>query len=260
MTRARGKDGTFSFQTKTLAGWHVGSLGNRIRRALTKNHVPWAEGLVFLHQIRGVKSSSGHTPNREAAIASLDEFLDEHRLTVDCRTEGHWWIDVGLEIASQDELCLAFRTDSHLHIVKEVLEISSRHADRITSLGSSKYIRDLTSHLTSVSGCRISPGARAQGPHQAVYLQMYTTDKSLTYRQDGSHFGKFLTGQDIIKNKADDFCRDLYNIYRDASTENYSLARVEVRVPLSSASDVLTRINIETFRNGLVAVDRVAWW
>ncbi|KAF9472808.1 hypothetical protein BDN70DRAFT_779560, partial [Pholiota conissans] len=260
MFRARGKNGTLSFQTKTLPDWHVRYLGDAIRDALSENNVPWGNGLVFLHQIRGVKSSNGHTPTRIAAYDSLDEFCQNNDLAPNCHAEGHWWVDVGLEISSQQEECLAWRTDSHFHVVKHVLEISDRSAQRITSIGSSKYIRDLTSHLTSVSGCRISPGVRTQGPHKAAYFQMYSTDKSITYRHEGSHHGKFLRGQDILKNKADDYCHDLYELYREAATKNYSLARVEVRVPFVEAADVLVDLDIGIIRRGLVAVDPVVWW
>lgn len=89
---------------------------------------------------------------------------------------------------------------------------------------------------------------------------MYTTDKSITYRQDGSHFGKFLLGKDILKGKADDYCHDLYEVYREASVKNYSLARVEVRVPFAEAAHVLVDRDIRIFRKGLVSIDPVVWW
>ncbi len=101
---------------------------------------------------------------REAAQAAMEHLCVMNFLDEDAFLGGDWWIDVGLEISSSAKKCLAWRTDSHYHIVQEALEISGLHAARITRPGSSKYIRDMTSHLTSVSGCRISPGVRAQGP------------------------------------------------------------------------------------------------
>lgn len=195
-----------------------------------------------------------------AAEDALEELMTMNNIADNAFEEGRWWVDVGLEIASLWEDCLAWRTDSHYHVVKNVLDIRTSHARRITQPGSSKYMRDLTSHLTTVSGCRISPGVRAQGPHEAVYFQMYTTDKSITYRPDGNHFGKFLRGQDIIKGKSDDYCHDLYEVYREASEKNYSLARVEVRVPLSNTNDVLLDLDVDVFRNSLVSFDPSVWW
>ncbi|KJA13180.1 hypothetical protein HYPSUDRAFT_209763 [Hypholoma sublateritium FD-334 SS-4] len=216
--RARGKHGTLALQTKTLGKWFVRELGDAIRAALHDNNVPWGEGLIFLYQIKGVKASNGHRTSAESAKLSLNELFSKNSITQDGIERGDWWIDVGLEISSGGEECLAWRTDHHFHIVKHILSIDTSNAQRITNPGSSKYIRDLTSHLTAVAGCRISPGVRAQGPHEAIYLQMYTTDKSVIYRPEGTHFGKHLTGKEILDNKVDAYCRGLYDLYTDADT------------------------------------------
>ena len=118
----------------------------------------------------------------------------------------------------------------------------------------------MTSHLTSASGCRITPGIRAQGPYDVLYLQMYTTDKSITYRPEGTHFGKFLKGEDIIKGKAADYCYGLYELYRHAAEKNPSLARLEIRVPIVYASDVLLHMDAGRIRDALVIFDRTVWW
>lgn len=144
--------------------------------------------------------------------------------------------------------------------MKDTLCIPRRVADRITRLGSSKYVRDPTSHLTAVSGCRISPGVRAQGLYKVAYLQMYMTDKAVTYRPEGFHWGKHLTGKEILKNKAEDYCRGLYNLYCDASQKNYGHARIEVRVPIQHADKVMVDVDIDLYRRSLVSFDPVIWW
>ncbi|KAF9033679.1 hypothetical protein BDP27DRAFT_1374970 [Rhodocollybia butyracea] len=70
-------------------------------------------------------------------------------------------------------------------VVEEVLQIHSKDVVWITSLGSSKYSRDIVSHLLGVSGCQIEPGVRAAGAFEAVYFQLYSTDKALTYNPEG---------------------------------------------------------------------------
>ena len=73
---------------------------------------------------------------------------------------------------------------------------------------------DLSAHLTGLSGCRIEPGRRAEGPGEVRYLQMYTTDKSVTYHPEGRHHGKVLTGKDVLSAKEDPaFCTGLYEAY-----------------------------------------------
>ena len=262
MFRARGKHGTLALQTKTLGKWLVRELGDAIRTALRRNRVPWGEGIIFMYQIRGVKASNVHRTSARWAQLSLNELFNKNSITVEAIDRGDWWVDVGVEISSGTEECLAWRTDHHVHIVEHVLSISASNAQRITSPGSSKYIRDLTSHLTAISGCRITPGVRAEGIHEAIYLQMYTTDKAVIYRPEGAHFGKYLTGREILENKADTYCRGLYDLYTDSAYKNNSHARIEVRVPYAHAADVLVDIPSvqELFISSLIRVPTVVWW
>lgn len=260
MTRARSHNGQLSFMTKILPEWHVNLLGDKIREHLRANDLSWGEGLVFLHQIRGVKNSSQHTPQEEEGDVALEEWLDANFLKSEDLLHGDWWVDVGLQISSEKKECLAWRTDSHFHLVKEVLEIADHHADRITSINSTKYTRDMTSHLTAVSGCRISPGARAEGRFSVQYLQLYTTDKSLTYRQDQGHHGKFITCRDVLAGKAETYCDKIYDVYLAAVNDNFSLARVEVRVPIKHATSVLLGLRQNMIRQWLVSFPRVVWW
>ena len=166
--RARGKHGTLALQTKTLGKWLVRQLGDAIRTALLDNGVPWGRGLIFLFQIRGVKASNVHRTSVESAQLSLDELFFKNSITQEGIDRGEWWVDVGLEISSGEQECLAWRTDHHFHIVKHALSLNTSNAKRITTPGSSKYIRDLTSHLTAVAGCRVSPGVRARGCHHLL--------------------------------------------------------------------------------------------
>jgi hypothetical protein len=260
MFRARGHNGQLSFVTKILPEWHVNLLGDAIRENLKTNEVSWGEGLVFLHQIRGVKNSSQHTPEDDPAQVALEEWLDINSLKQEDLLLGDWWIDVGLQISSSEEECLAWRTDSHFHLVKEILRIPEHAADRITSISSSKYTRDMTSHLTAVSGCRISPGARAEGQYSVQYLQLYTTDKSVTYRQDKGHHGKFITCRDVLAGKSETYCQNLYQVYLAAMKDNFSLARIEVRVPIAHATSVLLHLQHRSISQWLVSFPRVVWW
>lgn len=65
--RARGANGRLCFQTKVLPDWLVPHLGDCIRESLTDSGHTWGEGLVFLHQIRGVKHGNTHSLSRGAA-------------------------------------------------------------------------------------------------------------------------------------------------------------------------------------------------
>ncbi|RDB15070.1 hypothetical protein Hypma_005467 [Hypsizygus marmoreus] len=261
MFRARGRNGQLSFQTKVIPEWHLSELGDCIRACLAQNGCSWGNGMVFLHQIRGVKHSSSHNLDHDASQQAFEAFIADNNLDLTAiQSTGDWWIDVGVEISSEEANCLAWRTDSHFHIVKQVCDLADHVAARITAPGSSKYTRDMVSHLPAVSGCRISPGPRARGRFDVEYLQMYTTDKSLTYRQDQGHYGKFITCKDVLNGRSKEYIQNLYQLYRNAIRSNYSLARVEVRVPLRHACTVLLDLGEELVRGSLVSFTRTVWW
>lgn len=258
MFRARGHNGTFSFQSKMIPSWSVKDLGPKIRSMLTDAGISWGKGIVFLHQIRGVKDSSLHSVSADAASQALQEFLRKESL--DGGLVGSWWIDVGLQVTSIDKDSLAWRTDSHGSIVQEIFRHGVDEAARLSSIGSSKYARDMTSHLPQVSGCRISPGVQGRGRYEVAYCQLYTTDKSVTYRPEHGHHGKYITCADAIKGKSEDFIQGLYDLYSNAINQNHAQARMELRVPVQYATEVLLELDEDVIRGGLVSFPSVEWW
>lgn len=258
--RGSKRSGGISYQTKVLPQWILPQLSGVIRTNLAEKGVDWAEGFFFTHTIRGTKHGTQHSMSRAAATTTLEEYLLDAKIPPEATWDGEWWIDVGVELSSENR-CLQWRTASHFHIIKEVLRISETHASRVTTLGSSKYSRDLVSHLTAVSGCRIEPGSQAKGVHEAVYFQMYTTDKALTYHPDGRTHGKAITMDAAMgKTQPPTFVEGLFNVYTTAIADNSSNARVEVRVPFVHAETVLTRLSIEVARSSLLSFSRSDWW
>jgi hypothetical protein len=170
------------------------------------------------------------------------------------------FVDVALTVVSDNGKCLAWQTISHFGLVREVLGLSNQTAIRITSLGSSKYTRDMTSHLPEVSGWRIAPGVRAAGKYDCCYFQGYTTDKALTARPEKGHHAKFLECPDVFKGKADGWIESLYQLNINAIKSNLSTARMEVRVPLSKAKSVLLNVDEELLRSSLIKVHPTIWW
>ncbi|KAG6906930.1 hypothetical protein DXG01_011320 [Tephrocybe rancida] len=260
--RARDHHGRLGFMTKILREDVVGELGYYIRESLAANGLSWGMGLVFLIQIRGVKHSSTHTMTPRNADNAFQTFLYDNSLAHDmiAQSDGKWWIDVGLEVISDKGNCLVWRTDSHHHVVQSLCGLQDRVAQRITSPGSSKYTRDMASHLPGVSGCRISPGPQARGEFSVSYLQMYMTDKSVTYKIEGSHYGKFLTCQEVLKGKAEEFLHNLYTLYAAARQEIFSLARVELRVPIEHATTVMMDVDDQLLRSSILSIPKDVWW
>ncbi|PPQ97407.1 hypothetical protein CVT26_006809 [Gymnopilus dilepis] len=259
--RAQNRSGHLAFGTRMLPDYAVDDFGNFLREALGSRGVEWAENLVFLHEIRGVKNATFHTPNEIAADTALSEFLEEYGISdYDVLSNANWYIDVGIEVASEDRSCLAWRTDAHNLIVRELGRLSPSRADSITKPGSSQYYRDLTSHMTEVSGFRMSPGSRSRGEFDIQYMQAYTTDKALTYRPDGPYTGKYITVKQILDRKAETYLDNLYKLYLTSAKTNFSCARLEVRVPLSYATRALNGFLNMRFERYLFSFPRRAWW
>jgi hypothetical protein len=261
MFRARGRNGQLSFTSKMLGAWLVPELGDAIRTALTNNGVSWATGLVFLHQIRGVKHSTQHAPNPNSSVAALRQFLGQCKLSWrQIGREGTWFIDTAIEVSSSIGNCLAWRTDSHYNIIRKAVPgLDDDTAERITRLGSSKYARDIVSHLPAVSGCRVNTQT-TRGDRNIVYVQLYTTDKAHTYRPDQGHFGKFITPEDILKKKAPAWISNLCMLYNNASDGGSAHARLEVRTELPHAVDALLDIEESVYRRSLISVPCEPWW
>ncbi|KAF9444082.1 hypothetical protein P691DRAFT_778498 [Macrolepiota fuliginosa MF-IS2] len=266
--RARKSRGGFAWATKTIQQDAVRELAEQIRQELENDpflddgDARWAGNFFFLHTIRGVKHRHYHRVDAESAEHFLTEFLTEAQLSPDAVTAGDWYIDVGIEVSSSVGDCVQWMTASHSDLVQQALRIPEEHANRITRIGSSKYSRDLSSHLTALSGFRIVPGAQAQGEFEATYIQAYTTDKSVVYNPEGRHHAKFLTTKEALS------CQDhptqtiggIYSIYAGARDANSSSARLEVRIPFRFATDVLLEFDSDVIRRSVCVFAREDWW
>lgn len=264
MFRARDTtNGYLKFQTKTIPHDAAAILAENIISALQSSPFPhYADGLAILHQIRGVKTSYKHDLEMPPGEALKNFLRSEHLSFERIKDSGEWWVDVGIEFADLGGQCLAWRTNAHTQIVEHVLNVETHIAKRITTPGSSKYHRDLTSHLTNVSGCRIEPGPRGQGRKKIEYLQLYTTDKSVLYHPvpELGKFGKFLTCTDIIENRWEDFLKSLWSVYYHAIDNNTALARLEVRVGLKEAANILFDLDDDLIRRSLYVIPSEDFW
>lgn len=264
MWRARGLSGTLAFQTKTCPHYFASGIADNIRQCLRNaGHAQMAAGLLILHQIRGVKHVYIHQMTHEAAEAKFWSFCTDNGLDPDTFfNEGRWWLDIGLEIASNvlDDFCLSWRTDAHYHVLRHVAGLPHEQAHRITKVGSSKYTRDMTTHLSAVSGCRIAPGPRARGPYGLSYFQLYGTDKSIIYRPDRNFTGKAMTVSLYLKGGAEKWLDCCYANYLGAIELNNASARVEARVEARYYLNVLLDFPRDLIRQSVVCINPVVFW
>ncbi|KAF9441048.1 hypothetical protein P691DRAFT_685291 [Macrolepiota fuliginosa MF-IS2] len=214
-----------------------------------------------MHTIRGVKHAHYHRYDEVSAEWYWTDFFKYTKLTDEVLTLGHWWVDVGIEVSSDTQACLQWMTSSHCDVAREALRIPEEDAQRITNIKSSKYSRDLVSHLTAISGFRIVPGVRAEGVYEAAYLQAYTTDKATVYNTDGRHHAKFLTTKEAMGQAQPTKTIDgIHSIYTEAVDVNHSKARLEVRVPFDFATQALLNFDPEVLQGSLCAFSQEEWW
>ncbi|KAF8869105.1 hypothetical protein BD779DRAFT_1682604 [Infundibulicybe gibba] len=263
MFRARTTQGHLAFQTKVLRRSSVRSLGRTLRRSLEAHRVTWAKGMLFMHQVQGVKAATMHVPLWQNTGTELLGFLERNHISPGRMQADQWFVDVALQVKSQTGQSLQWRADSHGRLVAEALRISEEQANQITSLRSSKYSKDTVAHLVALAGCRVEPGVRTEGPFEAKYVSIYSTDKAHTYAKEAGRSAKFMTCEKTLKLKEGEpsqFCYDLHNLFVHASQGHHpSNARLEVRVPLGFAEQVLENFDEDILRRSLLSFSNVEW-
>lgn len=135
--RAQRTRGGFAWGTKLIPKDVVDQLANRIRVELDvnpfipENETAWARDFFILHTIRGTKHSSYHRVNVESAEYYLYEFVQDSQLSSQVPEVGVWYINVGIEISSDQGECLQWMTATHYDVIQQALHISDAHAQRI---------------------------------------------------------------------------------------------------------------------------------
>ncbi|KAL0575321.1 hypothetical protein V5O48_006650 [Marasmius crinis-equi] len=256
--RARQSTGRMAYGTKMMGPEFLEEFVRLLREKLELNQVLWAAEFRFIHTVRGVKLGNLHSPDAESAAIAQREFFAQNCIPIEATQSGRWYIDIGMEFQSPDGQCLQWTSHSHASIIRAFLEVSEDQAIRMTALGSSRYSRDMVSHLTAIAGCRVEPRS-TKGPHEVVYVQMYSTDKAVTYNPERGHHGKAIEMKEAMGPQPSEFVSGLFDTY-DAAGTIVSHARIELRVPLRHSLSVLFNIPRSTIRRSLAAFDPETWW
>lgn len=268
MYRSRAASGAFTFAGRLIGDEAAANLGNTLRqhieRACEEGHdLSWARGFFFLHQIRGVKDARPH--DFTSSLRALDDILAENGISRQTLRDNpyDWYLDIGLELVSEHGESLAWRTDAHANVVHEVLGVDADKARNMTRLGAPRYYRDFTSHLTQVSGMRLSPSKEGQGDFEVKKIQMYQTDKAITANpaEGRGYHAKHVTLSQLLNRNNPDHLDKLYNLYGAAAREGVqSHARIELRVPYARHRLVFRDDADIDWRKYLVAVPVDLWW
>ena len=260
-----------NFRSEMIPPSLLGKFVSKLCQQLELNEIGWAEDFFFVHTVRGLKHATRHPKTQEAvglAALALDKALKIAHIPLHATSYGSWWIDVGLEFSSKKGECLQWMTEAHNDVVQHALGIDPITAKRITTLGNQKYSRDLEGHLPGVSGCRVETKIQYGGRLGAAYLQLLTTERSAMHvpsripDEPVSIFETMGDGYPAYPGPVT-FNMDRITTYLDAArtaTQVLTNARIEIRLPLKTAKDILMNVDDHPFRKSLLSISRLHWW
>ncbi|KAI0037482.1 hypothetical protein FA95DRAFT_1506929, partial [Auriscalpium vulgare] len=219
------------------------------------------EDVYFGHEIRGLKEAHTHHPSdpdaRAGALADFTSCLDMGRINDD-----EWWVDVALEIHSRTPGIVQWLDTAPPHILREVLPLATDgQIERLR--GGKRFYTDTVAQIGDFAGFRVEPGAA--GTQDGVrYINVYTTDKAVTYQL---HHGLWRrrTAQDTLPDNIPRLTEDIERMketYQSCIGPNPQVgtARLEIRVRMCDASDVLLGLPHRILRECVAVVPPNVWW
>ncbi|KAH9841962.1 uncharacterized protein C8Q71DRAFT_700003, partial [Rhodofomes roseus] len=229
---------------------------------LAEQGTDYFQDFFFYHQLRGVKGAYVHDPEDDAAVAaemiSVCEALDWTKMPP--ALQGDWYIDVGLEIRRPSHV-LQWNTHTHKKLVKALLP--SRTMTQVSQLlAGPRYILDNNAQLMDFGGFRLHPeGAGAS--EEVVYINVYTTDKTMHYQL---HHGVFdqIKPRDLFPETIEatkKHINEWTKTFRESMEhQQEAAARCEVRVTFRKYATVLRTWPDRNVSRFTSAVPAKAWW
>ncbi|CAL1698688.1 unnamed protein product [Somion occarium] len=265
MTLARGPQGEFHFQSVDVPWHRLELLGNTLLDKL--GVYAFGRDAYFVHELHGTKSRSVHDPRDEVdTFAALDDVLAFVDANVIDLEEEKWWIDVGIEI-QRPRRVVQWLTMGHSAILRHVLPgLDAEEANRMMTTGD-RFQVDLNSQLSEIGGFRVEVNKRYQHGTECVYINCYTTDKTVTYQL---HKGIFRQrhGEELFPSKCGKLIgamEKMEEVWTSCMGEGDSpgqegSARLEARVPLTRCRATLTDMPQSILDSGIVAYKKNTWW
>lgn len=229
--------------------------------------IPNCEDAYFLHEIRGVKGQAVHNPSdqddRWDALNHVLESVDRGAISQD-----DWMVDVALEYGKPGHV-VQWLKQGHLRLLRALLPSVPTDANLTKILNGTGFSLDRTAQLADFAGFRlvVPTAALADG---LKYVNVYPTEKAQTSHLHptffSEHFASELIGARLAKLLADvDQMGKVYGPCRGqwdnaAAKGADANARLEIRVPLRLAGDVLTRLPDRVVAASTVSVPTWDWW
>ena len=238
----------------------------------------WGD-IFFVHELRGVKNQSDHDVEIEGdAVNSWDsslQFLDVDQINeADPTGQEQWYIDVALEVTRNGgQHVLQWYENCREDLLRIGLPNASDARIEALAKNSLRTKIDTTAQLFEFAGFRSTPGKLTGRNDKVKYLNVYTTDKDITYTAHhlgpySRHRAQALFPQNVRKLLDD--VHEQANTFRASAGQRGEWegwsgvqsggARYEVRVALSVGQAALQDVTVEQLRPYFATVFGPAWW
>lgn len=238
------------------------------RKFLAKlRNIAGCEDAYFLHEIRGIKGAGEHDPtDREARWDCLNHVLENVDRGV--LKQDEWMVDVALEYSKRGHV-MQWLIQGHLALLRALLPSVPTDVQLQRIMDRPGFSLDRAAQLGDLAGFRLVVPSSAARADNIVYVNVYPTDKSQTYALHPTcfrnHSAEELIGKALAKLQDD--VKEMSAIYAgargrwgEADSGSPGNARIEIRVPLAGAGDVLQGLPANVVAASIVAVPTWTWW
>lgn len=191
-------------------------------------------------------------------------------MTANFAESGRWYLDIATTISVTDNdnypLCAFVNTAAHAEIIKsftgKTIDQCHRWVNSLTG-GGGIYQRDEVAHLGDLAGFRLDLSKHEPGDYGLYYMQVYSTEKSVTYHLDGVKRAKRSSAFRVIDNwnkERQQHFIPLQKAFIDASQTHDVAVRIESRVEYDSYPLVHLKIDEPYLRQWLLQLDNTAFW
>ncbi|KAF8312596.1 uncharacterized protein EI90DRAFT_3022918 [Cantharellus anzutake] len=239
---------------------YVPQFGIEVRHLLGQQ--PWGQQAFFLTNVCGHKDASCHDAqpqnkpdevfitHSEHELARMTAGLDLDMLSSMDSEEESCYVDIGIEVTVPGHT-VCWQTDGHEHMVQMIIPgWMERECHHRTQWGYDRYRQDLLAQFTDISGFRLEPVAW-HNTHSITYLNVYHTEKQLTYQLAGRSVTKELGADVILNSKAPDggskWFQGMYSLYGEAAQKKFSgAAHFEAWLPIWHVHSVLCTLPLQS--------------
>lgn len=212
-----------------------------------------------------------------ASSTSLDgRLLDEHNarttavrtvlrdFTPDEFEPGKWFIDLAMTLSAkrdQRSVCLFVNRQLHPEIIAHFTGIPVDRCARWVETNSGGYAPDEEAHLGYFAGFRMT--LDEPGQDDIYYLQVYTSNKSVTYHLDGQQIARRTSPQRILENwqaERRDYFLPFQNALINASRTHSVAVRFESRIEFFSYPYVHHAMSAHTVKPWLLFLRNSHYW